>query len=119
MAIDDSSSRASLGKHDTGAIYDLVPPAKRVEKPAGEWNRAVITCRDNRIEIRLNGEKVSEMDLNRWTEAGKNPDGTANKFKYAYKDLPRKGHFGLQDHGGKVWYRNVKLLPLKRPDVNQ
>src|SRR5688572_26452962 len=34
MAIDDSSSRASLGKHDTGAIYDLVPPAKRAEKPA-------------------------------------------------------------------------------------
>jgi hypothetical protein len=53
------------------------------------------------------------MDLNQWTEAGKNPDGTPNKFKYAYKELPRAGHIGLQDHGGKVWFKNIKLRELK------
>src|SRR5262249_30046282 len=29
----------------TGAIYDVVPPAKEVTKPAGEWNQMNITAR--------------------------------------------------------------------------
>ncbi|MBM4082777.1 MAG: DUF1080 domain-containing protein, partial [Planctomycetes bacterium] len=72
-----------------------------------------ITCKDDLITIALNGEQICEMDLNQWAEAGKNPDGSKNKFKYAYKDLPRKGHIGFQDHGHRVWYRNIKLKPLK------
>ena len=99
--------------HACGAIYDLVAPSKDVCKPAGEWNNAVITCDDNMISIAMNGEKIAEMDVNLWTEAGKNPDGTVNKFKYAYKNMARKGRIGLQDHGGKVWFRNIKLRPIK------
>ena len=110
MAIDDT---AGTGKHDPGAIYDIIPPAKNAQKPAGEWNHAVITCKDNLIAIELNGQKVSEMDLNRWTEAGKNPDGTTNKVRYAYKELPRRGHIGLQDHGGPVWFKNIKIRALR------
>lgn len=99
-------------KHSNGAIYDIIAPAQEVSKPAGEWNHAVITCRDNLISIELNGQTICQMDLNLWTEAGRNPDGSRNKFIFAYKDLPRKGHIGLQDHGGRVWYRNLKLKPL-------
>ncbi len=114
MAIDDSAGKAAPGTHDAGAIYDIIAPRKNMSKPAGEWNHVVITCKDNLIQIEMNGEKVSEMDLNLWVEAGKNPDGTTNKFKNAYKDLPRTGYLGLQDHGGKVWYKNIKLKPLKK-----
>jgi hypothetical protein len=28
------------------------------------------------------------------------------------KDFPREGYIGLQDHGGAVWYRNVKIKKL-------
>jgi hypothetical protein len=52
------------------------------------------------------------MNLDDWTEAHQNPDGTANKFDVAYKDLPRSGYIGLQDHGGKVWYRNIRIKEL-------
>jgi hypothetical protein len=52
------------------------------------------------------------MDLNKWTEPGKNPDGTDNKFRYAYKDMPRVGFIGLQYHGNPVWFRNVKIKSL-------
>ena len=41
-----------------------------------------------------------------------NPDGTKNKYANALKDFPREGHIGLQDHGGKVWYRNIRLKEL-------
>ena len=56
------------------------------------------------------------MDLDQWTEANKNPDGSKNKFGTAYKDMPRKGFIGLQDHGNAVWYRNIKIkeLPEKK-----
>ena len=40
-------------------------------------------------------------------------DGSDHKFDVVYKDHPRKGYIGLQDHGGDVWYRNIKLLKLK------
>lgn len=113
MQILDSYGREKPGKHDCGALYDLVAPTRNVARPAGEWNTAVITCRDNLITVALNGETVTRIDLNRWTTPRMNPDGTRNKFRYAWKELPRRGHIGLQDHGGRVWFRNIKLRPLK------
>jgi hypothetical protein len=112
MQVLDTYGREKPGKHDCGAIYDLVAPGKQACKPAGEWNTAVITCNSNLITVQLNGEKIAEMDVDKWTTAGMNPDGTKNKFQYAWKDMPRKGHIGLQDHGGKVWFRNIKLKSL-------
>jgi hypothetical protein len=31
----------------------------------------------------------------------------------AYRDHPRHGYIGLQDHGADCWYKNIKLRPLK------
>ena len=45
-------------------------------KPAGEWNRARIVSRGPRLEVSINGEQVSAIDLDRWTEPLRRPDGT-------------------------------------------
>lgn len=110
VAIDDTKT---AGYHDTGAIYDLVKPTKNAMKPAGEWNHMVVTCDKSRITIELNGEKVTTMDLDEWTQANARPDGSKHKFDVAYKDHPRKGYIGLQDHGSPCWYKNIKLKVLK------
>lgn len=113
MQILDTYGPHRTGIHDCGALYELVPPKKQTMKPAGEWNHVVIECRDSLVRMDMNGENIVEMDSNLWDTPHKNPDGTLNKFSYAWKDLPRRGHLGLQDHGGKVWFRNIRILPLK------
>ncbi len=96
-----------------GAIYDACPPSKSAAKPIGEWNRFTITCKDNLITLIFNGEEVLNADLNQWSEANKNPDGTPNKFAVALKDYARTGPIGLQGLHGKamapVHYRNLKI----------
>lgn len=109
IAIDDSKD---VGFHHTGAIYDLVPIQKNAMKPTGEWNHLQVTCDRNRISVEVNGEKVSQMDLDEWPEPNKRADGSAHKFDVAYKDHPRAGYIGLQDHGSDCWYRNIKLKRL-------
>lgn len=110
VAIVDSRK---AGYHDTGAIFDLVRPSKNNMRPAGAWNRLVLTCHKNIVEVRLNRETVTMMDLDQWTEKNKRPNGTRHKFGTAYKSHSRKGYIGLQDHGKDCWFKNIKIRPLK------
>jgi len=110
VAIDDTPG---AGYHDTGAIYDLVKPKKQAMKPAGQWNHIVITSNKNLIEVELNGEKVTRMDVDEFSKPNVRGDGTPHKFDIAYKDHPRKGYIGLQDHGSPCWFKNIKIKPLK------
>jgi hypothetical protein len=109
IAIDDTKGN---GFHDTGALYDLVKPARNAMKLAGEWNHMQITCDGPRIEVVLNGERVTTADLSQFTELNKRPDGSAHKFDTAFRDHPRRGYIGLQDHGSPCWFKNIKLKPL-------
>ena len=114
IAIDDTTD-GRLPRHRR----DLRPRQAEVNamKPVGEWNHIRITCDRDVIEVEVNGRRVSRMDLDEWTEPNKRPDGSAHKFDVAYKDHPRTGYIGLQDHGSDCWYRNIKLriLPATRP----
>ena len=109
----DSYGKKEVGREDCGAIFDCLAPSMNAVKPPGEWNHYRITCKENLITVVLNGHTIICMDLNLWTEAHKNPDGTPNKFNTAYKDMPRSGSIGLQYHGHPVWYRNARILVLQ------
>ncbi|MHC4505347.1 MAG: 3-keto-disaccharide hydrolase [Planctomycetota bacterium] len=100
-------------KHSCGAIFDCLAPSKQMIKQPGEWNRYEIIAKGSTINAILNGQRVIDMNLDLWTEPHKNPDGTRNKFKYAYRDMSREGHIGLQYHGHPVWFRNLRIRPLK------
>ncbi|KKL93748.1 hypothetical protein LCGC14_1871630, partial [marine sediment metagenome] len=85
----DSYGKGKAGKHDCGAIFDCLAPSKNMVKRPGEWNHYTITCKASKIGVVLNGEQIIDMDLDLWTKAHKNPDGTPNKFNTAYRDMPR------------------------------
>ncbi len=97
---------------ECGSVYNCLPPSKNANKGPNVWNHYVITCLDNKIYVNLNGQDIIDMDLDKWIEAGKNPDGTKNKFKTAYKDMPRVGNLGFQYHGNPVWFKNLKVKSL-------
>jgi hypothetical protein len=111
----DSWGVKAPSKQDCGAIYDCLAPSVSAYRPPGEWNRMTITAVKNKIYVLLNDRQIIDMDLNRWTTAHRNPDGTENKFPTAYKDMPRVGYIEFQDYPGPpVWYRNIWIKPLNR-----
>ena len=59
-------------------------------------------------------QRVIDLDLNQWIKAHQNPDGTANPFDVACRDLKREGFIGFQSQGAPVWFRNVRIKRLER-----
>jgi hypothetical protein len=112
MQILDTYGVAKPTMHDGGALYDMMPPTTNAMRKAGEWNHATITAKGSKIQFLLNGQKVIDADLDRWTEARKNPDGTPNKYSKPFKERPRRGYIFLQDHGAPVWFRNIHIKKL-------
>lgn len=112
MQIWDTYHHETMVRNSSGALYDLVAPSSNAVRPAEEWNQITIKCNGSLIQLTLNGTVVVEADIDQWSAAGKNPDGSDNKFLYAWRDRPRKGHIGLQDHGGYIEFRNIKIQVL-------
>ncbi|RMD69274.1 MAG: DUF1080 domain-containing protein, partial [Bacteroidetes bacterium] len=101
---------AAIEKHRAGDLYDLIACKYETVRPAGQWNQVRIIARNGHLEHWLNGRKVVETEL--WTDAWW--DLIAHS---KFKDMPgfgraRKGHIALQDHGDRVWYRNIKIRRL-------
>ena len=110
IAIDDTTT---AGLVDTGAFYGLSKPSKNAMKPAGDCNHIEITAKGAILDVELNGDKVNRLNLDEWTDRYKGPDGQPHKFDTVWKDHPRVGYIGLQDHGSPIWFKNIKIKPLK------
>jgi hypothetical protein len=94
-----------------GSNYALNPAPRGAVKPAGEWNEGRIVVRGDSVEHWLNETRVVAYALHseEW-----NALVAGSKFAAwpAYGMAPR-GHIGLQDHGDRVWYRNLELRVLE------
>jgi hypothetical protein len=91
------------------SFYDGVAPKGDYSKPVGQWNHSRLVCKGPEVSFHLNGNLAFKINLDDWKEAGKNPDGSTNKFKTALKDLSRKGRIGFQNHGQVVWFRKISI----------
>ena len=114
--LDNQGFQAAKGPKDpknlNGALYDAQAASTQTGKPVGQWNSFKLTCRGPIVTVEINGIVVNKGNLDHWETAGKNPDGSSNKFKTALRELPRKGKIGFQNHGQVVWIKNVSIKPL-------
>ena len=100
-----------------GAIFGRLAPTKSAVKKPGEWNRYTITCKDKMIYVLLNGEAVASMDMNLWTSAKINPDGTEipEWLSRPAAELPTFGHIGFQGKhaGAPIYFRNMRIREIE------
>ncbi len=109
--IDDLGYRDKLEDwQKSGSDYAMHPPMKIVSKPVGEYNHTVIKVKGNHVEHWLNGVKVVDF------ESG-TPEWFELKQKSKWKDIKdwgqlKEGYICLQDHGGGIWFKNIKIRKL-------
>ena len=99
-----------------GAIFGHSAPTKSMVKKPGEWNRYTITCRNKMIYVMLNGKLVNTMNMDLWTSAKTNPDGSEipSWLSKPLAELPTHGHIGFQGKhaGAPIYFRNIKIKQI-------
>lgn len=86
-----------------------VPASKKVNNP-GQWNSSMLIYKDGYVEHWLNGEKLFSFQegTDEWNKR-------RNSGKWdAYPDycISTLGKLCFQDHGSKVYFKNVKIKTL-------
>jgi hypothetical protein len=97
-------------KGATASLYAIKGASKcKTLKPIGEFNSSKIVAKGNHLEHWLNDKKVMEMEIgsHEWQKGH-----SASKFKKRPDFASKEGRIMLQDHGGKVWFRNLKIRKL-------
>jgi Family of unknown function (DUF6807)/3-keto-disaccharide hydrolase len=111
---DERHPDAKIGvERQTAAFYDVLEPSNRKQRPAGQLNDGRIVSDGRTVEHWLNGTRVLQYEL----------DSPALRTAIAdskFKEVGRfgklqNGHILLQDHGDRIWYRNVKVRRLSAP----
>jgi hypothetical protein len=80
-----------FGKGPSENVVGFRDPVGEVEKPHGEWNVLELVARSNDVKQYVNGKLVNE---------GTDP-------------LPASGKILFQSEGAEVYFRDIKLYPLK------
>ena len=98
-----------------GALFGFQGVKKNYTKEVGQWNKLKLICKGQSIKVYINGELANDIDLSKFVQADKNPDGTV-PFKWL-QHAPRakvatKGRIGFQGHhgSGDTFYRNIRIL---------
>jgi hypothetical protein len=97
-----------------GACYAVFAPAKDATRPLGQWNETRILCQGKHVEHWLNGDKLLEYDVG--SDCWKAHVKTSRYYLTAYGQgnwgQATRGHIGLQDYGGAIEYRSIRIRPM-------
>ena len=95
----------------SGADYGMyMTNDKKKLKAVGEWNSSKIVFDNGQVEHWLNGEKIVEFRA--WDDAWKKKKEEGKWKGYPNYGMAKKGRIALQDHGNKVYFRNIMITVL-------
>ena len=105
------AGNTALNIHSTASLYDMLAPIACPQKPIGEFNTSKICVKDLQVEHWLNGVKVLSYQLD-------SPELKAAVAKSKFKGFAGfgskvKGPILLQDHGGEIYFRNLRIRELQ------
>lgn len=107
QVLDDSAPKyADLHEYQFhGSLYGLAPAARGYLRPVGEWNYQEVTVEGDRVNARLNGFEILNVDLD---EARQKPvDGKEHPGAFR-----TTGHLGFCGHRDPVAFRNIRVKRL-------
>jgi len=97
---DDAGKPPSV--HSSGSLYRYVAPRKNAILPAGQWNSIDVECAGPRIKVTLNRELIIDVD---------------QQSKEALRQKPLRGYLCLQNHGGNIDFRSVRIREIRRAET--
>ncbi|MDO5307886.1 MAG: DUF1080 domain-containing protein [Planctomycetia bacterium] len=109
---DDINVPDNPPRYQTASLYDVIVPRENTAKlKMGEFNKGKIIVVGDHIEHYLNGELIVSVDVGsqEWNDA---------VAKSKFHDVPefgttKVGRVFLQDHGSKVWFKNLYITELQ------
>jgi hypothetical protein len=99
--------------HLCGSLYDILPPNEKIKKvnAPGQWNTIKIVSKNNQVEHWLNGKMILKFTRGNKAFTDAVALSKFNKVVPAFGTV-EKGKLLLQEHGGLVAFKNIKVLPL-------
>lgn len=95
---------------ETGADYAMYVANDQKQVNVRDWNSSKIVFTPEKAEYWLNGIKVVEFVP--WSDDWNERRNSGKWDEYPDYGYARKGKLCLQDHGSKIWFRNIKIKEL-------
>jgi hypothetical protein len=97
-------------KQFSASLYDLIACPPGLVNLAGEWNTGAIVLKKGKLEFYVNGKLAISTML--WDEYWKKMvEGSKFIKEKDFAKFPT-GRLAIQDHGGQLWLRNMKIKSL-------
>jgi len=93
-----------------GANYAMYPPKAKPYKPVGEWNRLLLVVNGNHVTQLINGVEVVRYE--KYSDEWIRLRNSGKWVDYPDYGIVDEGHISLQNHGTKLWFRNIKIKQL-------
>ncbi len=107
---------ANAGRTPSGGLFGVVQPLSDASKPLGEWNTGRLVVRGSLREHWINGQKVCAYDAASADFRAKLAASTfAGKPQFG---VGSRGALALQNNGGEVAYRNLRIQRLNEKPVS-
>ncbi len=99
QVLDDEGHPGIQPWQHCGSIYGVVAAKEGAVKKPGEWQKYHILCNGRHVKITLNGMVIVDANLDEHKDKEASHPGL----------LRKTGFIGLQNHGTRLDYRNIRI----------